>query len=273
MGAILYALLTGRPPFHGDHPLDVLMQVIEQDVKSVRELNAKVPRKLNTICLKCLAKDPRLRYPSAQALADDLQRFLSGESIEAKPLGPVGRSLRWARSHPALAVTWATLAVFYVMHLICWWVLQLPGEGGAFHGTLTAMVLLWAAGAWVFQRLAVRSGLNVAVLYGWTALDVIMFTGVLTIANGPTSPLIIGYLLLIAGAALRYRIRLVWFVAILSMIGYCGIVWDARWHRPHLQAQPHTQFYLLLSMVVMAVIMHLVLRKVSRLVRSGGPLG
>ena len=271
IGAILYALLTGRPPFHGDHPLDVLIQVIEQDVKSARELNGKIPRDLNTICLKCLAKDPRLRYQSSQALADDLQRFLNGESIEAKPLGPLGRLLRWARSHPALAVTWAALGVFYAMHLVCWWVLELPGEGGAFHWTLTAMVSVWAAGAWAFQRLAVRSGLDVAVLYGWSALDVVLFTGVLTIANGPTSPLIIGYLLLIAGAGLRFRIRLVWCVAILSIVGYVSMVLDARWYRPHLQAEPHTHFYFLLSMVVMALIMHLVLRRVGRLARSGAP--
>jgi eukaryotic-like serine/threonine-protein kinase len=103
MGAILYALLTGRPPFQAANPLDTIMQVTMQDPVSPRQLNQQISRDLETICLKCLEKDPARRYPSAQALADELQCVMNGEPIKARPVGKIGRGLRWCRRNPSLA--------------------------------------------------------------------------------------------------------------------------------------------------------------------------
>src|SRR5262249_34014905 len=103
--------LTGRPPFRGATVLDTLEQVRSQDPVPPSALQPKLPRDLETVCLKCLEKDPTRRYSSAAALGEDLRRFLAGEPIVARRVGPLERGVKWARRRPALATLIAVAIV------------------------------------------------------------------------------------------------------------------------------------------------------------------
>ena len=103
LGAILFHLLTARPPFHAASVPEVLRQLIEAEPLSPRLLNPAVPRDLETICLKCLTKEPQRRYASARKLAEDLDRFLCDEPVVARPASALEKSWRSCRRHPAVA--------------------------------------------------------------------------------------------------------------------------------------------------------------------------
>ncbi len=114
LGALLYYLLTSRPPFQAQDVTDVLDQVLNREPVSPRLFNPTVPRDIDTICLKCLEKDPARRYASARALAEDLGRYLQGETIMARPVNRPEKVWRWCRRKPALAGALAACAVVLV---------------------------------------------------------------------------------------------------------------------------------------------------------------
>jgi serine/threonine protein kinase/tetratricopeptide (TPR) repeat protein len=114
LGAMLYEMLTARPPFQAETVIDALLQVINHEPVPPRRLAPKVPRDLETICLKCLEKSPARRYDSALALADDLHRFLAGEPIRARPTGVWERGRKWARRRPVSAALVAVSALALV---------------------------------------------------------------------------------------------------------------------------------------------------------------
>ena len=111
LGAILYCLLTGRPPFQAASPMDTLVQVMEQEPVSLMKLNAQVPLDLETITLKCLEKDVTQRYGSVQEFADELQRFLDGRPILARPVGQITQAWRWCKRQPITAALFVMIAL------------------------------------------------------------------------------------------------------------------------------------------------------------------
>ncbi len=131
LGAILYELLTGRPPIQGTNFLQTILQVIEEEPVAPRTIQPKIPRDLNTICLTCLQKDPFRRYASAANLAADLRAFLAGEPIKARPPTRWERIHRWIRKQPTLAI----LAAFSLLGLVG------VTTGLLWHNTLTVIAI------------------------------------------------------------------------------------------------------------------------------------
>jgi tetratricopeptide (TPR) repeat protein len=118
LGAILYRLVTGRPPFDAATPLETVVQVVSEEPVRPSRLTPTLPRDLETICLKCLQKPPAKRYAGAAALADDLHRFLAGEPIAARPVGRWERGWKWARRHPAVAAAVAVVGAAVLLGVV-----------------------------------------------------------------------------------------------------------------------------------------------------------
>ncbi|HEV3339731.1 MAG TPA: serine/threonine-protein kinase, partial [Pirellulales bacterium] len=158
LGAILYELLTGRPPFRGETSTETTRQAISGDPVAPTLLNRQVPRDLETICLKCLHKEPQGRYTSAAALADDLNRFQRGEPIRARPATPLERLSKWARRRPAQATTLAASLVVS-MGLVAaglWFVDQQTQQRNAIEADLRDVARLRDSARWADARLALK---------------------------------------------------------------------------------------------------------------------
>jgi serine/threonine protein kinase len=156
LGAVLYELLTGRPPFRSETPLDTVMQVIETDPVPPRLLNPKVDHDVETICLKCLEKNPGRRYESGEALAEDLQRYLAGESINARSINVLDRLVRtFDRSHHDVNFhTWSTMvlviaAIVFVEHVAVHILILLDRPRALITATRAAQFVLIG---WLFWR-------------------------------------------------------------------------------------------------------------------------
>jgi eukaryotic-like serine/threonine-protein kinase len=154
LGAILYEMLTGRPPFRADTVADTERQLICDDPARPSRLNTKIPPDLETICLKCLQKDPDRRYANAKSLADDLSRFLNGEPINARPVSAIERVVKWTKRRRALAALIA-VSVFVMASLIVvfsWQFLARLARTRAVQGDIQQAVDLERRGQWEEAR-------------------------------------------------------------------------------------------------------------------------
>jgi serine/threonine-protein kinase len=222
LGAILYESLTGRPPFREATPLETLVQVIEGEVASPREINPAVPRDLELICLKALSKRPELRYGSASDLADDLERYLRKEPIRARPKGIRVALARWIRQESALAARLLALGAAGMIAEVYYQIrrqVELPAHLG-----IMGILALWALTSFACQWI-LRQGINVtAVRRLWLFTDVLMLTAILILDRAYSGALTVGYAVLIVGSGLWFRVLLVWWTTALSCLGYVVLI-------------------------------------------------
>jgi serine/threonine-protein kinase len=222
LGAILYEMLTGRPPFKESNPLDTLVQVLEGEPTLPAKLNPNLSRELELICLKCLEKEPERRYQSAVELAEDLEAYLLGDPIQARPSGMVHECARWARREPALAAhLTGMIAIFSIIQGNY---LFSTGLDFYFHCQVLAVIGLWAIVSLVFQRLLNWEPTENFAKFGWSAFDAALLTTLLYLTGSPLGPLLIGYPLLVSASGMFFRVRLVWFMTIVCLTSYAVLI-------------------------------------------------
>jgi eukaryotic-like serine/threonine-protein kinase len=229
LGAVLYYLLTGRPPFVAESPLDTLVQVLEGESISPRTLNPRLSAELERICQRCLEKSPAERYASAADLAGDLERFLRGEPLAVRPRGSRAWLLHGMRRYPALVARLAILA-------ICAGIAQTTYEI-RHHVPLSLHVSVMSAlGAWALISVLCQWGLKhqrwaSVARFIWAGSDAVLLTAVLLAVDALEGPLLACFPALVAASGLWFRVSLVGFTTALAVAGYGVTVVDHYWGR------------------------------------------
>jgi predicted Ser/Thr protein kinase/uncharacterized membrane protein HdeD (DUF308 family) len=209
LGAIFYVMLTGQPPFWSDNPVEVILQVLESEPPMPRTIRPEVPKELEWICLKCLEKKPADRYASATELADDLDRFLRREPVEAR-LPTAGQRLRrWMRRQPVLA--WHVLCLGLLLLLTQFIFLAHPARDLVYHFKISGIVGLWLGVSYVCQWIQNRERDAPWSHYFWIGADAALLTALLSQIDPTPGPLLASYFVLICVSGLFFQTRLVAF--------------------------------------------------------------
>lgn len=231
LGAILYFLLTGRPPFVAASPLDTLVQVLEGEVVVPRLINPRVSRDLERICLRCLEKSPERRYPAAATLAEDLERFSRDEPVQARPPGLRPFLLHWMRRQPALVsrliglgICMAIAQVKYGYH---------PTVSLPQHTRIVSVLGIWALLSVLCQWALEQGRWSKRVPFIWVAVDAVCLTAVLWLDEAMPGPLLGSFFALVAASGLWFRVPLVALTTLLAALGYGFLLLDdfSRHHR------------------------------------------
>jgi serine/threonine-protein kinase len=267
LGAILYEMLTGQPPFRAATPLDTLVLVLESEPAQPRTLRPDIPRKLEAIVMKCLEKEPEKRYASAADLAADLERFLADEPVQAQPLSLWRRFWHWTRREPALASRVGALVAFAGViqlnyHLTRNVELNL-------HLEVMGLLALWIALSFIFQALLRRQVKRKVVACIWSAVDIFIFSSVLMVRGAETGPLIIGYPILVAMSGLWFLVPVVWFTTIAAEIGVVMLL--PYWHGwDYIRENPHHPILVMGMIAVLGMVMAYQVQRVRSLSRFYG---
>lgn len=257
LGAILYELLTGQPPFAETNPLDQILRLRDSDPRPPRFLDPNVHPELEQICMRCLEKRPRDRYQSAGELAADFERLRRGEPIALRPIGWWNSFRRWVRRESPLA---SHLAGFITMALIVqvadWMV---PGHRAPYVPVMSVLAT-WTVVCILLQKLLLR-GFDLVKLI-WVALDALLFTIAVAYAEGPTGSLMVGYSLMIVASAMWYDEIPVILMTVASVVAYIALL------AIHWEPQPaHYPFIVVGILAVVGGVVTALVRRIRQLVR------
>lgn len=221
LGAMLYEMLSGRPPFKEANPLDTLVQVIEGEPTLLRQLVGTIPRALELICYKCLEKDPARRYASAAELAADLTRFLQGEPVEAHQ-GGLGQAIeRWVRRQPNLAVHLTALVAAAVIVQLRFLFTE---TGRVAHWSVMFVLAVWGLSSVVWQLLLNRDRLPMISRVGTILGDAALLTTALILSGWTNGTLLVVYPLMIAASGLWFRVPLVWVTTLAAELAFAALL-------------------------------------------------
>lgn len=260
LGAVLYEMVTGRPPFQGPTRIDTLLRLLQGEAPLPRTLNPEISPELQGICLRCLARDQKDRYPSAAALADDLRRLLRGESIQIPQAGAVAKVWRWARRVPALSSRLGGIALVFVIIQARW---MYDGFDLRHHLWNLAILGGWAVAAFANQYFAARersARVSDAVWWqsGMSIVDCLLLTAILSVADGPLGALWSIYTLLIVTSSLFLRTVPVIVTTVTSVA--CSLIL----YRIHPDESTYGH-YMLIHVVLLALVGTIVYQQVKRI--------
>jgi eukaryotic-like serine/threonine-protein kinase len=234
LGAMLYEMLSGRPPFREETPLDTLVQVIEGEPTLLRRLVSTIPRELELICFKCLEKDPARRYATADELAADLTRFLQDEPVNADFGGWYQSTQRWVRRQPNLVLHLTALAVAIGLSHLWYWFSE---PDPVAHWSVILVLIAWGLSSVLWQVLQNHDRLPMASRAGAIVCDAALLTTALVLAGWTNGTLLVVYPLMIVASGLWFRVSLVWVTTIASEAAFAvllALTPDLRepWHHP-----------------------------------------
>ena len=221
LGAMLFQLLSGEPVFVRQNTVDVLYATLEETPRSLRVADPRVPWPLEAIVRRCLQRDPRDRYPTAGALADDLERYLRDEAITAPMAGAVQRAVNFARLRPTLVVHLA--AIFGLWSVAVFDSFVVGGTTTDEFRSMSIVAVVLIALSFVFDRVALRRG-RCGVIELQVLVDAAGLAGIAAIGDGPSSAAVPGFALLVVGAGLWGRERPVIAATVGALVAYGALV-------------------------------------------------
>jgi tRNA A-37 threonylcarbamoyl transferase component Bud32 len=222
LGAVLYELLTGRPPFREENQLNTILQVLEGEPTLPRRINSRLAPELERIVMRAMEKAPADRYASAAALADDLDRYLRHEPLETKPIGLQQRLRRFARRQPALVAHAAGILAIAAIVQVNYMINRPDPE---LYRRIMIVLAQWLALVVLFQWLLLRGRAALAP-YAWATVDIVLLTFVLGVGHPPFGPTVVTYALIVVSSGLWFRLGLVWYTTVLSLAGYAFLLWN-----------------------------------------------